>query len=284
MDTGHPRQADRALALVESIYPPHLINRLQVTPPPSPAKPRTKPFVTLTYAQSLDGKIAAQGGTQLQLSGPDSMRLTHQSVLSLSLSERSHWVTDICCTQPPSTARLDPRRRRHRPQRRPATHRSALLSPPSPVLPLSAHSPSLPPHTARLPTLLPLSHQPRPVILDSSLRTPPSAKLVRNAHRGISHAPVVVHRALDPDAEGDRDARHRAEQLTRAGAVLLPLEADGASRLVPLSFSFCAAPPPSRSDHSRVLARTHTQQRTAASRSRPSSPTHKPRPSSAAPS
>lgn len=37
-----------------------------------------RPFVTLTYAQSLDGSIAAPQGTPLTLSGEKSLRLTHQ--------------------------------------------------------------------------------------------------------------------------------------------------------------------------------------------------------------
>lgn len=37
----------------------------------------TRPHVTLTYAQSLDGKIAGNHGQQLILSGPDSMKATH---------------------------------------------------------------------------------------------------------------------------------------------------------------------------------------------------------------
>lgn len=43
-----------------------------------PRQPGTRPFVTLTYAQSLDGKIAGAGGKQLQLSGSESMLLTHK--------------------------------------------------------------------------------------------------------------------------------------------------------------------------------------------------------------
>lgn len=35
------------------------------------------PIVTLTFAQSLDGKIAGSKGKQLALSGPDSMIMTH---------------------------------------------------------------------------------------------------------------------------------------------------------------------------------------------------------------
>ena len=36
------------------------------------------PFVTLTYAQSLDGSIASESGTPLSISGERSMNLTHQ--------------------------------------------------------------------------------------------------------------------------------------------------------------------------------------------------------------
>lgn len=37
----------------------------------------SRPFVTLTYAQSLDGSIAARSGRPLALSGPESQALTH---------------------------------------------------------------------------------------------------------------------------------------------------------------------------------------------------------------
>jgi 2,5-diamino-6-(ribosylamino)-4(3H)-pyrimidinone 5'-phosphate reductase len=37
----------------------------------------TRPYVTLTFAQSLDGKIAGKGGKQLILSGQESMIMTH---------------------------------------------------------------------------------------------------------------------------------------------------------------------------------------------------------------
>src|SRR3989304_8693232 len=37
-----------------------------------------RPLVTLSYAQSLDGCIAARAGERLALSGPESMRLTHR--------------------------------------------------------------------------------------------------------------------------------------------------------------------------------------------------------------
>ena len=38
------------------------------------------PRVILTYAQSLDARIAGAGGTQLVLSGKESMAMTHRSV------------------------------------------------------------------------------------------------------------------------------------------------------------------------------------------------------------
>jgi 2,5-diamino-6-(ribosylamino)-4(3H)-pyrimidinone 5'-phosphate reductase len=37
----------------------------------------TRPYVTLTFAQSLDAKIAGSGGQQLILSGKESMSMTH---------------------------------------------------------------------------------------------------------------------------------------------------------------------------------------------------------------
>ncbi len=36
------------------------------------------PWVTLTYAQSLDGSLATPGGTQVILSGPQAMQITHR--------------------------------------------------------------------------------------------------------------------------------------------------------------------------------------------------------------
>lgn len=39
------------------------------------------PHITLTYAQSLDARIAGPGGRQIQLSGEESMLMTHWCVL-----------------------------------------------------------------------------------------------------------------------------------------------------------------------------------------------------------
>lgn len=39
---------------------------------------RSRPFITLTFAQSLDGSIAASRGERTALSGPESLQMTHR--------------------------------------------------------------------------------------------------------------------------------------------------------------------------------------------------------------
>ena len=41
----------------------------------------SRPYVTLTFAQSIDAKIAGKGGKQLALSGKESLVMTHWSVV-----------------------------------------------------------------------------------------------------------------------------------------------------------------------------------------------------------
>lgn len=59
---------------VRSLYPRHLFGPKSDTRPP----PARKPFITLTWAQSLDAKISGPRNAQVTLSGPESMRLTHR--------------------------------------------------------------------------------------------------------------------------------------------------------------------------------------------------------------
>ena len=48
------------------------------TPLPDLVSPdTTRPYITLTFAQSIDAKIAGAGGKQLILSGEESMKMTH---------------------------------------------------------------------------------------------------------------------------------------------------------------------------------------------------------------
>lgn len=59
-----------------SIYQPHSSIPTPISPVP------TRPYVTLTFAQSLDAKIAGPNGKQLSLSGFESMLMTHWRVIS----------------------------------------------------------------------------------------------------------------------------------------------------------------------------------------------------------
>jgi riboflavin-specific deaminase-like protein len=110
-----------------------------------------RPAVTLSYAQSLDGSIAARAGQPLALSGPESLIYTHRL------------------------------RARH----------DAILVGIGTVL---ADDP-------RLNVRLADGRDPRPVVVDSRLRTPPAARLFRGgAARPIiatlDSAPAAAERAL----------------------------------------------------------------------------------------
>ncbi|TKA51501.1 hypothetical protein B0A53_05556 [Rhodotorula sp. CCFEE 5036] len=60
---------------VRSLYPPHLFAPKSSDAPPPRSR---KPFITLTWAQSLDAKISGPRNAQVTLSGPASMQLTHR--------------------------------------------------------------------------------------------------------------------------------------------------------------------------------------------------------------
>lgn len=92
-------------------------------------KPADRPFVTLSYAQSLDGSIAARKGVRSQISGPESGQITHHIR---------------------------------------ANHDAILIG----IGTLLADDPQL---TVRLVE----GKNPRPIILDSQLRTPLDSFLVR---------------------------------------------------------------------------------------------------------
>ena len=51
---------------------------LQESPSQKMGATRQRPFVTLSYAQSLDGSITARRGQPLAISGPESMEMTHK--------------------------------------------------------------------------------------------------------------------------------------------------------------------------------------------------------------
>lgn len=57
-------------------YPDHARNFLEEFMP-NYAKIKTRPHVTLTYAQSLDGRISLKPGVQTKISGPETKAMTH---------------------------------------------------------------------------------------------------------------------------------------------------------------------------------------------------------------
>lgn len=128
---------------------------------------RGRPLVILTYAQSLDGSIAAHDRRQLRLSGAAAMGLTHR--LRSGSDAILVGIGTVLNDNPELTNRL-------------------------------AEGPS-----------------PRPVILDTQLRTPSDARLLQRK----DCACWIVSR---PDGNGTR-----RETLVKAGAVVLPCRtaADG---------------------------------------------------------
>ena len=65
-------------AFLQSVYPRHFLE----SDDEDTSEPERRPFVTLTYAQSLDAKIAGKAGKQLLLSGKESMAMTHRYVFT----------------------------------------------------------------------------------------------------------------------------------------------------------------------------------------------------------
>ncbi|POY73902.1 hypothetical protein BMF94_3073 [Rhodotorula taiwanensis] len=147
-------------------------------------RPPTKPFVTLTWAQSIDGKISGHNGHQVVLSGKQSMLLSHK------------------------LRRL---------------HDSILVG----VGTVVNDNPSL---TARLPDLLPLESQPTPIVLDPTLRTPASAKLLENARTGRGKVPIICITSHDQDAAVERSALAEANERGEVEIVQVPAEA-GSTRI-----------------------------------------------------
>lgn len=137
------------------------------------------PFVTLSYAQSLDGSIAAADGAPLRISGDTAMRLTH--MLRAAHDAILVGVGTVLADDPQLTVRLVP------------------------------------------------GADPQPIILDSRLRTPLSARCLANPRR-----PWLATTSPDPNC---------ADPLTAAGAQLLTVAAtpDGQVALQPLLQQLAAA-------------------------------------------
>lgn len=69
--------SNRFLGAPVSLCDPQSETDEELKPPTPISADPTKPYVTLTFAQSLDAKIAGPNGKQLALSGQDSMVMTH---------------------------------------------------------------------------------------------------------------------------------------------------------------------------------------------------------------
>jgi riboflavin-specific deaminase-like protein len=123
-----------------------------------------RPYITISYAQSLDGSIATLNKNQLQLSGRESMLLTHR--------------LRACC-------------------------QSILVG----IGTVLADNPSL---TVRLVE----GQNPQPIILDTYLRTPPDASLVRRCDLST----WIVN--------GNHDRAHPNHALRQKGATLISCRCD----------------------------------------------------------
>lgn len=141
----------------------------------SEKKPKSRPFVTLSYAQSIDGSIAIRRGEQLIISGDAAARLTHQLR---------------------------------------AYHDGILVG----IGTVLADDPQL---TVRLVE----GENPQPIVLDSQLRIPLDAKLLK------ARAPwIATSNKADPA---------RVAEFKKRGVNMLnlPLDADGRLSLPELLFS-----------------------------------------------
>jgi GTP cyclohydrolase II len=120
-----------------------------------------RPLVMLSYAQSLDGSIAARRGERLVLSGPESKALTHR--LRAANDAILVGIGTVLADDPRLTARLAE------------------------------------------------GENPQPIVVDSSLRFPPNARLLDHP----THTPwIAASEHADPA---------RASALEEAGAVVLRL-------------------------------------------------------------
>ncbi|KAF5368408.1 hypothetical protein D9758_002165 [Tetrapyrgos nigripes] len=133
-----------------------------------------RPHVTLTFAQSVDAKIAGQNGKQLILSGKESMVMTH-------------WMRtmhDAIMIGIGTAFNDDPQlNTRHLPPR-----------PPNPAQ--NGHDKPY--------------HLPRPVILDTHLRFSPTSKLLKNYQQGSGRRPWVFCSSDAPDVKRKQDALEQA--------------------------------------------------------------------------
>jgi GTP cyclohydrolase II len=139
----------------------HLLN-LEELRPTWPAR-NGRPFITVSYAQSLDGSITVQRGLSTAISGPETLRLTHR--LRASHDAILVGIGTVLADDPRLTVRLVP------------------------------------------------GPDPQPVVLDSHLRFPLTARLLQNGRSPW----IATHHTADPAQIASLQAR---------GATVWPLPID----------------------------------------------------------
>ncbi|CAG8527237.1 7334_t:CDS:2 [Acaulospora colombiana] len=165
----------------------------------------TVPFVTLTYAQSLDGMISGRGGGSLTLSCEESMIMTHRyfNMLQTSLKRITCLDSDHFLLSAHVRLRI--------------LHDGILVG----IGTLLNDDPRL---TARLfdPSEESSVRQPQPIILDSKLRFPLSARMLSSKAQGCK-APWIF-----TDQIHDINKRQLLEQ---SGARVIPINSDPEGKL-----------------------------------------------------
>ncbi|POW09040.1 hypothetical protein PSTT_07083, partial [Puccinia striiformis] len=147
-----------------------------------------RPFVTLTYAQSLDGKIAGIDGQQLRLSGNQSMKMTH-----LLRARHDGILVGI------GTLLNDD------PQLNVWEANFFLLT-----------SPKKQNQARNISISVPIANQPQPIVIDTSLRTPIDCKLIKNFRNQLGKQPWLICARSEVSLE-------RRQELENAGARVIPI-------------------------------------------------------------
>jgi len=153
----------------------------------------SRPYVTLTFAQSIDAKIAGAGGKQLILSGEESMKMTHW------MRTMHDGIMIGIGTAMNDNPQLNVR---HLPFPTQNTHFQHY-------------------------------HHPRPLIIDPHLRLSPTCKLIINAAKGAGVAPWVISAtppkiegffANEGDGEKRQQWEARRDVLQAAGVTIILVE------------------------------------------------------------
>ncbi|KAF4606321.1 2,5-diamino-6-(ribosylamino)-4(3H)-pyrimidinone 5'-phosphate reductase [Pleurotus pulmonarius] len=204
--------------ILTSTGPPDFLTKFYSALPPSDGG---RPRVTLTFAQSLDSKIAGQGGQQLILSGKESMVMTHW------MRTMHDAIMVGIGTALNDNPQLNRKSARHLPPREPDAS--------------NGHGNPY--------------HLPRPIILDTNLRLKTDCKLVQNYKNGTGRRPWVICAA--PSSRDDAVFAGKMKLLTDVGVqVIQAPTGTGLKVEVELLFSFLRICTTGRQIDIRAMLRT----------------------------